>query len=219
MLLTVLGGTAVTIMTAFPAAAHDQLVDSDPKDGAELDEPVDTVTLTYSADLVADGTMVNVITPDGEVTADVTVDGTEVVADLGEQTAGGEYTVQWRVVSSDGHPIEGEFAYTVADQPEPAPSAEPSTEASESAPAASPEASEEAAAESDAPGAATPSASPSTVPAGEDAAAQDDGAGALPWIYGTVVVAAAGVALMMVARSRRRPGGPPGSTPQGGPQD
>jgi methionine-rich copper-binding protein CopC len=213
MLLTVLGGTAVTIMTAFPAAAHDQLVGSDPKDGAELDEPVDTITLTYSAVLVADGTMVHVVTPDGDVTADVTVDGTDVVADLGEQSAGGEYTVHWRVVSSDGHPIEGELAYTVADQPEPAPSPTPSAEASEPAATASAEASPEAA-----DGAAAPSGSPSAVPAGEDASAQDDGAGALPWIYGTVIVAAAGVALMMVARSRR-PGGPPGSTPQGGPQD
>jgi methionine-rich copper-binding protein CopC len=190
MLLTLLGGTAVTIATAFPASAHDQLVDSDPKDGAELDEPADTITLTYSAEIIADGTQVRVTTPDGEVDAAVTVDGTDVVADLGEQTSGGEYVAAWRVVSSDGHPIEGEVAWTVADQPE----AAPSEAAEEPVPAASAEASQEAAGEL-------------------------EGLGAMAWVYGVAVVAIVGVALALLARSRRSSVGSEPTDPHQGPQD
>ncbi|WP_418275617.1 copper resistance protein CopC [Isoptericola jiangsuensis] len=215
MLLTVLGGTAVTIMTAFPASAHDSLVSSDPKDGAELDEPTGTITLTYSADILPDGTMVEVTTPDGDVTADVTVDGKDVVADLGEQTSGGEYAVRWRVVSSDGHPIEGELDYTVADQPEAAESPGSSPEAG---PAASPEASTGA---GPAPSqeAAEPAESPSAVALDASADGDSDGSGALPWVYGAAVVAAIGVALALVVRARRRPQDPQGAPGQEGPQD
>jgi hypothetical protein len=41
----------------------------------------------------------------------------------------GSYTVEWRVVSADTHPVQGRFGFTVALPPELEPTAEPSSPA------------------------------------------------------------------------------------------
>ncbi|GAA4716663.1 copper resistance protein CopC [Isoptericola chiayiensis] len=199
MLLTVVGGTAVSVLTAASASAHDQLLSSDPEDGAELDEPVEEVSLTFSADVIAEGTQVLVTTPSGDVEADVTVEGAVVTAGFGEQTVGGDYAVTWRVVSSDGHPITGEFAYTVAGQAGDEASAEASASpAEEPVPAASAESVLEESGEADGLGATEPTPS-STTDAEETA-----GAGSMPLLYGAALIAAIGVAVALLMRSRRR---------------
>ena len=53
-----------------------------------------------------------------------TVEGHVATATLTEPLPAGTHTVQWRVVSSDGHPIEGTFTLTV--EQDPAEVAEPS---------------------------------------------------------------------------------------------
>ncbi|WP_125206467.1 MULTISPECIES: copper resistance CopC family protein [Isoptericola] len=196
MLLTAIGGTAVSILGASSASAHDRLVSSDPADGAELDAPVDTLTLTFSAAIIPDGTQVRVSTPAAEVDADVAVDGETVTATFDPPAEGGEHRVQWRAVSADGHPIEGELAYDVA-----AP-AEPSPEASEPADAGAAEAELEESGELEGLGAAAPE--PSSSPAGGGAGTEPEAGGAMPLVYGAVLVALVGTAGVLVARSRRR---------------
>ncbi|MGH3586889.1 MAG: copper resistance CopC family protein [Pseudonocardia sp.] len=118
VLLAVALGPVLGLAVAQPASAHDRLVSSDPADGARLDEPPSTITLVFSAEVLEAGAQVAVTTPDGTVPAQVSVDGDEATAtlpdDLPGDLPGGDWTVTWRVVSSDGHPIEGELEYTVA---------------------------------------------------------------------------------------------------------
>ncbi|PFG44694.1 hypothetical protein ATJ88_3430 [Isoptericola jiangsuensis] len=209
MVLALVGGTVVSVLAAGAASAHDQLVGSDPKDGATLDEPVTSVTLEFSDEIIADGTQVRATTPDGKTDAGIAIDGREVVVDLGEQTAGGAYTLAWRVVSSDGHPIEGELGWTVAEQPEPTPSPEPSEAASEQpTPAPSPSASVVATDDL----AAAPATSPSP-------ATTDDASGSIPLLYGAALVAIIGVALVLLVRSRRRLHDQHGTDPGRSPHD
>jgi copper resistance protein C len=195
MLLTVIGGTAVSVLGASSASAHDRLVSSDPADGAELDAPVDTLTLTFSAAIIPDGTQVRVTTSAAEVDADVAVDGETVTATFDPPAEGGEHRVQWRAVSTDGHPIEGELAYDVA-----AP-AEPSPEASEPVDAGAAESELEESGELEGLGAAAPE--PSSSPTGGAGTGPEAG-GAMPLVYGAVLVALVGTAGVLVARSRRR---------------
>ncbi|NOV98414.1 copper resistance protein CopC [Isoptericola halotolerans] len=187
MLLTVVGGTAVTVLGASSAGAHDQLVSSDPADGDELDAPVGSLTLTFSAEIIADGTQVRVVTPDGEVEADVAVDGEQVTATFDAPAVGGDHQVLWRVVSSDGHPVEGDYSYVVAAQPDVAP------EEPEPGDAASAEALGQPAPEQTVSEQVTPAAD-----------ATDGSTGAMPLVYGAALVALIGVAAMLVVRSRRR---------------
>lgn len=134
-----------------PAAAHDELVSTNPTDGATLTEAPASLELTYSGDIMdVDGAnQVRVTNAAGESVTDGApdIDGKVVTQDLATAAADDTYTVTWRVVSSDGHPIQGTFTYTVGQgskvadataQAATTGAAEPSTEnTGTSAPAAS----------------------------------------------------------------------------------
>jgi len=113
--LAALVAAALLLLTAAPASAHDTLVSSDPEDGATLENSPEQVTLDYSADVLDVSPVVRIAGKDGEVVAelDPEVDGSTVTAALDEPLAAGDYEVRWRVVSSDGHPIEGTQSFTV----------------------------------------------------------------------------------------------------------
>ena len=104
--------------TAGPASAHDELVRTNPESGATLDKAPTTLELTFSGDIQDIGSEVRVTDSHGtDVTrGTLAVQNTKVSQPLRE---GGDtdetYTVTWRVVSQDGHPIEGTFTYSVGE--------------------------------------------------------------------------------------------------------
>jgi hypothetical protein len=104
-------------------------------------------------------------------------------------TEPGRYTVAYRVVSSDGHPIQGRTAF-VLDVP--APTATPTASASESSTPPSPTA-------TPTPEPATETASPDASPVSSTA---QDGGSPLPWILAGVAVVALVGGAVLVARSR-----------------
>jgi methionine-rich copper-binding protein CopC len=123
-LITVLAAVltfVALLLVAGPASAHDQLLSSDPKDGATLDEPPASITLTFSAPPLDTGIEIALVGPDGVAAqgTDIQVDDEVVTAQLAPDLPAGTYDVAWHVVSSDGHPIDGEFSYAVSWSPEP----------------------------------------------------------------------------------------------------
>ena len=107
-----------------PAAqAHDELTGSTPAEGDVLAEAPARVELTFSNNPAAIGSEVRVTGPDGADWADGDVEVLNNVATqrLRPNMPEGEYAVQWRVVSSDAHPIEGDFGFTVGAGATPAP--------------------------------------------------------------------------------------------------
>lgn len=111
------------------ALAHSELVSSDPVDGAVLDGAPQAVTFTFNEDLLPDFVRIIATGPGGD-TGDLVVsavEGPTATADWPAAAEPGEWTVNYRVVSQDGHPIEGgiTFAYV---EPEPtSPTAEPTS--------------------------------------------------------------------------------------------
>lgn len=103
--------------------AHDQILESSPADGATLDAPPVAVVLTFTADILPIAPAVLVRDAAGTVVLDAepTVAGPVATAPLPADLAPGAYDVSWRVVSQDGHPIQGAFTFTVAGSPGPAP--------------------------------------------------------------------------------------------------
>jgi hypothetical protein len=179
-----------------PAQAHDELIGSDPRDGATLDEAPDGIVLTFSGDISDLGAQVALQDAAGRSLTDGTprVAGTEVEQDLPDLGAG-DYTVLWRVTSADGHPISGELAFTVTgDDPTSATSTagggstdEETADPTGTAPAAEPT--------------TQATTGPGTAPDGVD-----DGAGLPGWAW--VVVGAAVLGLLALlgrtwARGRR----------------
>lgn len=106
----------VVLFAAPPAFAHDRLLEADPADGATV-HAVDftAVTLTFSAEPLELGNQMVVKDSAGTVLfeGEPRIEGMKAIAELKGVPTAGEATVQWRVVSSDGHPITGQFAYTV----------------------------------------------------------------------------------------------------------
>lgn len=181
---------------ASAAQAHDQLVSTTPAADAVLTTAPERVELVYTEEVVALGIVVQVTDVAGEewVAGAAEVQGTAVSVPLRAGMGDGAYELRWRVVSSDGHPIEGASAFSIAAASSPSASPSPSASAD---PAPSPT--------------ATPDVS--SAPPSQSAVAADDAApalGALPAIVVglTAVVALVLLGLLVRAAIRRRSRGP-----------
>lgn len=110
-------------LAAAPALAHDELLASDPADGAALDVAPAAIVLTFSSPVLEIGTGLQITAPDGTVMplGPAVVDGPTVTQPLPEARPAGAYLVSWRAVSQDGHPVTGAFAFTAATGVAPAP--------------------------------------------------------------------------------------------------
>ncbi|WP_129657238.1 copper resistance CopC family protein [Rothia uropygialis] len=104
-------------MSGTAAQAHDQLVQTDPAQDGKVSTAPDHVTLTFSGNItkVHNGNKVIVTDSEGNTvsTGDATVEGKEVTQKVSSDAKDETYKVAWRVVSEDGHPIEGAFNFTV----------------------------------------------------------------------------------------------------------
>ncbi len=105
------------VAAAAPAAAHAELVSSDPSPGAVLATPPAAVTLEFDEEVEAVLGGIRV------------VDANEVPVDVGEprhdggdpnriranlpDLNDGTYVVAWRVTSADSHPVKGAFTFQV----------------------------------------------------------------------------------------------------------
>ena len=110
----------VSLFIVTPASAHTSLVSSFPSSGAVLNEVPAEVRIKFNEDLLLvddkNPNRIEVINGVGQVVSGMSVvEGPEIFTalDLSLEPSG-EYLVKYRVVSADGHPIEGEYQFTVA---------------------------------------------------------------------------------------------------------
>lgn len=104
---------------ASTASAHDELASSSPEAGAEVEAVPDAIELTFTNVPATIGSEVQVLDESGEDWAEGEVSITDTVASQAIRSGApaGTYTVNWRVVSSDSHPIEGTFEFTASGGP------------------------------------------------------------------------------------------------------
>ncbi|WDZ91744.1 copper resistance CopC family protein [Nocardiopsis sp. HUAS JQ3] len=191
---------AALALAPSPALAHDVLTGSDPEDGATLDTVPEEVVLSFNNSPMegGSGSAVVVTGPDEETTyeeGDLTFDGTDVSVGLAPLDQAGEYTIGFRVVSSDGHPIQDTLTFSVTEEAVAAAAPEPEESETAQEPAAEPE--QEPADEVNA----------------DEAAAEEESGGVSPVALAVVaVVAVAGIAavVLVAVRMRKRPGGDAG---------
>lgn len=110
--------TLVGVGPALSAAAHTALVESDPRDGATIEVAPSEVTLTFNeaisdlsppqARLTGPGTAEPRLGAAQVDDAVLVIPVTEVIRDAGE------YSLDWRVVSEDGHAVSGTIHFTFA---------------------------------------------------------------------------------------------------------
>lgn len=104
---------------AGPASAHTELTGSDPADGATLLTAPASVALTFNEQVQNFAATVVVTGPDGQTyTADdATLGGMTVTAPLAPLGSAGIYTVAYRIVSADDHPVTGQTTFAYAPAP------------------------------------------------------------------------------------------------------
>lgn len=119
-LIAALGVLAGLVLgsAASPALAHDELLSTDPADGAVLETLPAEIAFTFSGVLLDGDGAAEIVVTDAAGT-DLTsgapiLDGVRVAQPL-TGPASGAIEVAWRVVSSDGHPISGAFSFAVGD--------------------------------------------------------------------------------------------------------
>lgn len=118
LLLNLVLGSLVSVGAllglAGPAAAHDAAESSSPAQGAVVDSPPERVSVTLNNNPLGIGAAISIKDATGAEWAEGPV---EIVDNVASQkfragAPAGSYTVAWRVVSSDSHPIEGAFSFT-----------------------------------------------------------------------------------------------------------
>lgn len=114
LLATPLLAGAALLGTASSASAHAGLLSSDPASRAELEAMPPEVRLTFN-EAMNRPSYVTVTSPDGTVLAEGegAVDGADVVQQVDDPGQAGTYRVDYRVISADGHPVEGALEFDV----------------------------------------------------------------------------------------------------------
>jgi methionine-rich copper-binding protein CopC len=178
---------AALLVTAAPASAHDQLVGTDPAAGSTVDAVPAQITLTFNEKVLPDaGATAIVVTSAGGTPVQegdpVVSDTTVTQAIVTPADPDGTYTVEWKVVSSDGHPVSGDFSFTVSGA-SPSPTPTPTPTPTQTAIAPTP----------------TPTSTP---------APPADGGGVPAWAWAIVAVVVVavlgGILYLIVSRARRK---------------
>ena len=108
---------ALMLAGATAASAHAALLSTDPAEGSIVQTAPTEVTLHFSEQVTLSPDDVRVFDPSGkQVTSGSTGhagnDDTTAQVQLGSGLAEGTYTVAWRAISADTHPVSGAFTFS-----------------------------------------------------------------------------------------------------------
>ena len=184
LLAATVAACVALLLGAAPAFAHTRLESSDPADKSSVDTAPESVSLTFNEDIESEFASMSVVGPDGTnyATGSVSTAGGQVSTAVSPLGPAGVYEIGYRVVSDDGHPVQGRVTFTLT---MPGPGVATAAPAAAAAPTAQ-------------------AAPPATTAVDPQASSQpSEGAPIWPWLVGAVILVAAGavVALRLGRRS------------------
>jgi len=200
---------AGSLTLAVGASGHASLLTSSPEDGAVLDVAPEDVRFTFSEELFAELIEVSVLDAAGDLVMATEAEqtpppGTDVIVPWPSDLPPGEYSVAFRVVSADGHPVTGRITFSYAavaesaDEPTAEPTTEPTPELVEETANPSPE---EATSADDA-----PSSTETEVVIGEDPTTRGEPNSSIigPLLIAAAVIVGIGVVFSLIMLARQR---------------
>ncbi|KOP68729.1 copper resistance protein CopC [Bacillus sp. FJAT-18019] len=105
------------LVLAFPTAtwAHSKLETSTPPADAKLTENVSEVSVSFNENIDENLSTIKIKNEQGEAVevAEVTVSENKMVGTLAAPLPSGSYTVEWKIVGGDGHPVDGTYNFEV----------------------------------------------------------------------------------------------------------
>jgi copper transport protein len=96
-----------------PAAAHADLLDSDPAEGAILATSPATISLRFNEDISALTSTLDLQGPSTQTKADVSASGPTFTITPRTALTTGTWALLWQIESADGHPISGVVRFSV----------------------------------------------------------------------------------------------------------
>ena len=115
--LTICSVLGLLLLSALPSFAHTTLISSVPANDSLVSEWPTQIALTFGEPLATiAGSSVNQVQITNAAAASVSgaieVNGNEITVKTLPNTANGPVLVNYRVAASDGHVVEGEYAFT-----------------------------------------------------------------------------------------------------------
>ncbi|WP_335715047.1 copper resistance CopC family protein [Neobacillus drentensis] len=94
--------------------AHSHLESSSPKNGEVLTQPLKEIALTFETTLESTSTFT---LEDSKGTSiplsKVSIEGNKLIGTLNNELANGGYKIHWKIIGTDGHPLEGDISFSV----------------------------------------------------------------------------------------------------------
>ncbi|MBU5672568.1 copper resistance protein CopC [Paenibacillus sp. MSJ-6] len=103
----------VLLVTPHSAFAHTHMVSSSPEKDEQVEQPIHQIQLDFHTDIAP----LSSFTVTGEQGAieleEIQVEGARMTGLLAGDLENGTYTVDWKIVGEDGHPMEGSYSFSV----------------------------------------------------------------------------------------------------------
>jgi len=104
----------ILIMSSNSVFAHTSLTNSTPVDGAEVSEEVHEIVLEFNTKIETTST-VKVFNENKEeiIVGNTQVNDNLMTGSFMSPLNNGTYTVEWKIIGADGHPIQGTYSFMV----------------------------------------------------------------------------------------------------------
>lgn len=110
-----IGISIFSILSISPVLAHTELVSVEPATDQVMLTLPSEVKLTFGESVIADGTFASITTAAGSVETTVRVEAADVYVAIPADLVGPDVTISWKTVAADGHPLDGETVYKLAE--------------------------------------------------------------------------------------------------------
>jgi methionine-rich copper-binding protein CopC len=110
-----LGISIFSILSISPVLAHTDLVSVEPATDQVMLTLPSEIKLTFGEAVLAEGTFASITTAAGSVETTVRVEAANVYVAIPADLVGPDVTISWKTVAADGHPLDGETVYKLAE--------------------------------------------------------------------------------------------------------
>lgn len=121
------GISLISVLAISPALAHTELISVEPSPDKVILTLPSEVKLTFGEAIIADATFASITSESGSVAATLRVEAADVYISIPSNLVSPEITIAWKTAASDGHPLDGEIKYFLA-QAKAEPAASPTEE-------------------------------------------------------------------------------------------
>ena len=110
-----LGISIFSFLSISPVLAHTDLVSVEPATDQVMLTLPSEIKLTFGEAVLAEGTFASITTAAGSVETTVRVEVANVYVAIPADLVGPDVTISWKTVAADGHPLDGETVYKLAE--------------------------------------------------------------------------------------------------------